>query len=66
MLAPNRIFYRAPKIMLLEIDHEIGFTTRRAVTATEVELGQRVRVDRLLLVRSPSNSRSSDPTCKFA
>ena len=32
------IFYRAPKNMLLEIDHGIGFTTRRAVTAAEVEL----------------------------
>ena len=37
-LAPNKIFYRAPKIMLLEIEHGIGFTTRRAVTAAEVEL----------------------------
>jgi hypothetical protein len=52
MLAPNKIFYRAPKIMLLEIDHGIGFTTRRAVTAVEVELAMRV-VDqpiRLLLL----------------
>ena len=28
--------------MLLEIDHGIGFTTRRAVTAAEVELVMRV------------------------
>ena len=42
MLAPNKIFYRAPKIMLLEIDHGIGFTTRRAVTIVEVELVMRV------------------------
>ena len=28
--------------MLLEIDYEIGFTTRRAVTAAEVELVMRV------------------------
>ena len=41
-LAPNKIFYRAPKIMLLEIDHVIGFTTRRAVTTAEVELVMRV------------------------
>ena len=34
--------------------------------AAKVELRQRVRVDRLLLVRSPSNSRSYDPTYKFA
>ena len=41
-LAPNKIFYRAPKIMLLEIDHGIEFTTRRAVTTAEVELVMRV------------------------
>ena len=41
-LAPNKIFYCAPKIMQLEIDHGIGFTTRRAVTAAEVELVMRV------------------------
>ena len=28
--------------MLLEIDHGIGFTTRRAVTVAEVELAMRV------------------------
>ena len=28
--------------MLLEIDHGVGFTTRRAVTAVEVELVMRV------------------------
>ena len=34
--------------------------------AVEEELGQRVRVDRLLLVRSRSNNLLSDPKYKFA
>ena len=45
--------------MLLEIDYEVGFTTRRAVIAAEVELVMRVAdlSARLLLAfRSPANS----------
>ena len=44
--------------MLLEIDHGIGFTTRRAVTTAEVELVMRVAdlPGRLLLALPPANS----------
>jgi len=50
--------------MLLEIDHGIGFTTRRAVTAAESELVMRVAdlPGRLLLAfRSPANGTSRFP-----
>ena len=59
MLAPNKIFYRAPKIMLLEIDYEIGFTRRCAVTAPEVELVMHVvnLSARLLLLLSISREQ---------
>ena len=51
--------------MLREMDHSL-LPLDAQCRAAEEELGQRVRMDRLLLVRSPSNSRSSDPTYKFA
>ena len=56
---------RTTKNMLREMDHS-SLPLDAQCRAAEEELGQRVRVDRLLLVRSPSNSRSSDPTYKFA
>ena len=51
--------------MLQEVDHSL-LPLDTQCRAAEEELGQRVRVDRLILVRSPSNSRSSDPAYKFA
>ena len=56
---------RTTKNMLREMDHRL-LPLDAQCRAAEEELGQRVRVDRLLLVRSPSNSRSSDPTYMFA
>ena len=56
---------RTTKKMLWEMDHS-SLPLDAQCRAAEEELGQRVRVDRLLLVRSPSNSRSSDPTYRFA
>ena len=53
------------KNMLREMDHS-SLPLDAQCRAVEEELGQRIRVDCLLLVRSPSNSRSSDPTYKFA
>ena len=51
--------------MLREMDHS-SLPLDVQCRAVEEELVQRVRVDPLLLVRSPSNSRSPDPTYKFA
>ena len=53
------------KNMLREMDHS-SLPLDAQCRAAEEELGHLVFVDRLLLVRSPSNSRSSDPTYKFA
>ena len=55
---------RTTKNMLREMDHSL-LPLDAQCRAAEVELRQRFHVDRLLLVRSPSNSRSSDPTYKF-
>ena len=56
---------RTTKNMLREMDHS-SLPLDTQCRAAEEELGQRVRMIRLLLVVSPSNSRSSDPTYKFA
>ena len=56
---------RTTKNMLREMDHR-SLPLEAQCRAAEEELGQRVRVDRLLLIRSPLNSRLSDPTYKFA
>ena len=56
---------RTTKNMLREMDHS-SLPLDAQCRAAEEELGQRVRVDHLLLVRSPSKSRSSDPMYKFA
>ena len=56
---------RKTKNMLREMDHS-SLPLDAQCRAAEEELGQLVRVDRLLLVQSPSNCRSSDPTYKFA
>ena len=56
---------RTTKNMLREMYHS-SLPLDAQCRAAEEELGQRVRVDRLLLVRSPLNSRPSDPTYKFA
>ena len=56
---------RTTKNMLREMDHS-SLPLDAQCREAEVELRKRVRVDRLLLVRSPSNSRSSDPMYKFA
>ena len=56
---------RTTKNMLREMDHS-SLPLDAQCHAAEEELGQRVRVDRLLLVRSPSNNRMFDPMYKFA
>ena len=56
---------RTTKNMLWEMDHSL-LPLDAQCRAAEEELGQCVRVDCLLLIRSPSNSRSSDPSYKFA
>ena len=56
---------RTSRNMLREMDHSL-LPLDTQCHAEEEELGQRIRADHLLLVRSPSNSRSSDPTYKFA
>ena len=56
---------RTTKNMLREMDHRL-LPLDAQCRAAEEELGQCIRVDRLLLVRSPSNSRSSNPTYKLA
>ena len=56
---------RTTKNMLWEMDHS-SLPLDAQWRAAEEELGQRIRVDRLLLVRSSSNSRSSNPMYKFA
>ena len=55
---------RTTKNMLREMDHR-SLPLDAQCRAAE-ELGQRVRVDRLLLVRSPSNNRSSVPMYRFS
>ena len=56
---------RTTKNMLREMD-DSSLPLDAQCRAAEEELGQRIRVDRLLLVRSPSYSRSSVPTFRFA
>ena len=51
--------------MLREMDHKLLPLDAQCRAAKE-ELGQRIRVDRLLLVRSPSNSQLLVPTYWFA
>ena len=51
---------RTTKNMLREMDQS-SLPLDAQCRAAEEELGQRVRVDRLLLIRSPSNSRSTIP-----
>ena len=48
--------------MLLEIDHEIGFTTRHAVSPTKVELVMRVfDLPSRLLLASPISREQQRP-----
>src|SRR3954462_9674600 len=56
---------RTTKNMVRKMDHS-SLPLDAQCRAAEEELGQRVRVDRLLLVRSPSSSWSSIPTYRFA